>query len=171
MKTEESKRIRDKDLVDACVARIKRRLKLRRGKDQIAQNWIAGLAANESIDELARKSNRYMPVRISSTSLKVVDRRSMLDGLLRWDAVLPIDDLSGRNEFMDLRARLSDGPALTKADKEMLCWLELNAELVAEDCEEHARLRGKLWRDAIVFQGTDLEVWHFLLRQHLMFLG
>ena len=130
---------------------------------------VIGVVMSDPLTQLAEKTNRYTVCDCELGNFKVYDDRRLLDSLLQWQTVLPFDEITGLSDFDELREQQSAGPSLNKADKEVLEWLLVNAELLVnagahEDADEDAGLYfGGLWRAATVLEGSEAEVRRFLL--------
>jgi hypothetical protein len=130
---------------------------------QFNQEQTLGFRRAESdlLLEFAKKTNRYIVCDCGLGVFEVLDGRRLLDGLLQWQALLPVDEETGLSHFEELRKQQSGEPLLNKADQEVLLWLTEIAG--AYDGEPDELYYAELWQAATMFKGTEAEVRRFLL--------
>lgn len=116
------------------------------------------------IEALARRTQQYSICCVQPAVFEVMDDRRLLDGLLLWDAVTP-DESTGLPEFEKLRKKISEGPTLNEADRDLLDWLCTNAECYANGDEDGALILRQLHASATAFRGSEEETKRFLLAE------
>ena len=121
------------------------------------------------ISALALKTRRYAICVHGPDVIAVFDKRYMLDGLLAWPELRPIDEDWFLGDFENLLRELSAGPTLNEADDELLEWLAINAGawgnagLEADPPDDAVAARhSRLYQDSIVFEGSMAEAERFL---------